>query len=100
MSSDVVIRAENLGKRYALGSRESYGALRDVVAGAIRAPLRRLREGKAPVPELWALSDVSFEVGRGDVLGLIGANGAGKSTLLKILSRITDPTNGRVVLRG
>jgi lipopolysaccharide transport system ATP-binding protein len=100
MSSEVAISVENVAKRYELGARESYGALRDVLAGAVTAPIRRLREGRVEHPELWALSDVSFELGRGDVLGLIGANGAGKSTLLKILSRITDPTRGRVVLRG
>jgi len=100
MSSDVVVRAEGVGKRYRLGQREPYRALRDVLAGIASAPARRLRRsGEAP-QEIWALDDVSFELGRGGVLGLIGANGAGKSTLLKILSRITDPTRGRVVLRG
>jgi lipopolysaccharide transport system ATP-binding protein len=100
MSSDAVISVESVGKRYALGERESYRALRDAIAGAITAPIEKLRRRGEPRPELWALSDVSFELQRGDVLGLIGANGAGKSTLLKILSRITDPTTGRVVLRG
>jgi lipopolysaccharide transport system ATP-binding protein len=100
MSSDAVIRVEGVGKRYPLGERESYRALRDAIAGAITAPVDRLRRRGEPRPELWALSDVSFELQRGDVLGLIGANGAGKSTLLKILSRITEPTTGRVVLRG
>jgi lipopolysaccharide transport system ATP-binding protein len=100
MSSDVAIRVEGVGKRYPLGERESYRALRDAIAGAITAPIDRLRHRREPRPELWALSDVSFELQRGEVLGLIGANGAGKSTLLKILSRITEPTTGRVVLRG
>ncbi|HEY2074037.1 MAG TPA: polysaccharide ABC transporter ATP-binding protein [Gaiellaceae bacterium] len=100
MSSDVVITAESVGKRYVLGERESYRALRDVIAGAVTAPVRRVRQRRSPRPEIWALEDVSFTLGRGEVLGLIGANGAGKSTLLKILSRITDPTKGRVVLRG
>jgi lipopolysaccharide transport system ATP-binding protein len=100
MSSDVVITAEGVGKRYRLGERESYAALRDVLAGALTAPVRKVRQRRTPRPEIWALEDVSFTLGRGEVLGLIGANGAGKSTLLKVLSRITEPTKGRVVLRG
>lgn len=98
MSSEHVIVAAGLAKRYRLGERESYRALRDVLAGAFRAPFH----GRAAhdQEELWALDDVSFTLDRGEVLGLIGANGAGKSTLLKLLSRITDPTKGRVVLRG
>jgi homopolymeric O-antigen transport system ATP-binding protein len=101
MSSEPVIDAQSVGKRYRLGRRESYGALRDVLAGAMTAPVRLLRRGHGePAPELAALDDVSFSVARGEVLGLIGANGAGKSTLLKVLSRITEPTEGRVVIRG
>jgi lipopolysaccharide transport system ATP-binding protein len=100
MSSELAVQAEGVSKRYRLGERESYGALRDVLAGAFTAPLRRIRGSRAPAPELWALDDVSFTLARGEVLGLIGANGAGKSTLLKVLSRITEPTKGRIVLRG
>ena len=98
MSSDSIVVAEGLSKRYLLGGRESYRALRDVVAGAFVAPFRRPH--RLPAPEVWALEDVSFTVGRGEVMGLIGANGAGKSTLLKVLSRITDPTGGRARLHG
>jgi homopolymeric O-antigen transport system ATP-binding protein len=98
MSSEHAVVAEGLAKRYQLGERESYRALRDVIAGAVSSPFRRgSRRGHT---EVWALDDLSFSVGKGEVLGLIGANGAGKSTLLKVLSRITDPTRGRVVLRG
>jgi homopolymeric O-antigen transport system ATP-binding protein len=100
MSSELAVQAEGVSKRYRLGERESYRALRDVLAGAFTAPLRRFRESRDMAPELWALDDVSFALARGEVLGLIGSNGAGKSTLLKVLSRITEPTRGRVVLRG
>ena len=106
MSSEpLVLRADGVGKMYRVGHREPYRALRDVLAGAATAPLRAIhrRSGRSKrqgVDTLWALDDVSFEVRRGEVLGLIGANGAGKSTLLKVLSRITEPTNGQVVIQG
>lgn len=96
--SDSVIQVENLGKRYRIGERERYSALRDVLARPISAWSRRRERKKRP--EVWALKDVSFEVQRGEVLGLIGRNGAGKSTLLKVLSRITKPTEGRAEIRG
>jgi len=101
MSSEApAVSVEGLRKYYRLGQREPYRALRDVLAGAFTAPLRRARRRPRRVEGIWALDDVSFELRRGEVLGLIGANGAGKSTLLKVLSRITAPTEGQVVIRG
>jgi lipopolysaccharide transport system ATP-binding protein len=102
---DVVIRVEGLGKKYRIRHQRSerYTALRDVIADKVRAVFRsRQRTGgePSPVEDFWALRDVSFDVRRGEALGIIGRNGAGKSTLLKILSRITQPTEGRLELDG
>ncbi len=107
--SNVAIRVEGLGKQYHIGGRqEHYRTLRDTLTDAFVAPFRRagylLRgqaTGAAELNEtIWALKDVSFEVKHGEVVGIIGRNGAGKSTLLKILSRITEPTEGYVDLYG
>jgi len=108
--SDVAIRVEGLGKRYRIGAFPRYKALRDTLTNAVAAPFRlaaRALKGEGTTDTtgrsdhtIWALKDVSFEVKRGEVVGIIGDNGAGKSTLLKILSRITEPTRGYAELHG
>ena len=95
-----IIRVQDLSKLYHLGGPSAaYSTFREAIMDVARMPLRYLRRSKEP-QELWALKDVSFEVAPGEVVGIIGRNGAGKSTLLKILSRITEPTAGRVELYG
>lgn len=95
--SETVIRVESIGKRYRAGERERYVALRDVLANAIKF---RRGEKRRPKDFVWAIRDVSFEVRRGEVVGLIGRNGAGKTTLLKLLARITRPTEGNAEIHG
>lgn len=105
--TDVVIRARNLGKRYRLGvSRNAYQTLRDSISGLATVPRRLLTavlrggsEGGLK-EDFWALREFDLDVKRGEVLGVIGRNGSGKTTLLKIFSKITEPTTGRVELRG
>jgi lipopolysaccharide transport system ATP-binding protein len=129
MSSDVVIKVEGLGKRYSIrheaNGRGGYQTFREMVTARAMSPMRALKSrleskkertgngsdnlisdlgsltpSRATREDFWALKDVSFEVKRGEVLGIIGRNGAGKTTLLKILSRITEPTEGRVRIKG
>ena len=92
--SEAAIVVSAIGKRYRIGENERYATLRSSLE-------KFFRRGKGPEAEsFWALNDISFEAQSGEVIGIIGRNGAGKSTLLKILSRITDPTKGRVQIRG
>jgi len=101
--SDLAIRVEKLGKQYRIGATQpGYRTFREALIDGVTAPINRMR-GLAHTAEdraIWALRDVSFEVRRGEVLGIIGRNGAGKTTLLKILSRITEPTEGCAELYG
>ena len=112
-SSDYAIRVQDIGKQYRIGVDQSgstggmyrYKSLRDSLSSTFKNPIAAVTSilGKEPLSDqnsFWALKDVSFDVKRGEVVGIIGRNGAGKSTLLKILSRITKPTTGHIELRG
>ena len=103
--SKPIITVENIGKAYYLGrSVDKNATLRDAFASVAKGAISNMRQrfasaGQSP-DAFWAVRNVNFDVNRGEVLGLVGRNGAGKSTLLKVLSRITEPTEGRAVLRG
>lgn len=100
--SEIAIRVHGLGKQYRLGGKvQSYRTLRDTIVDTLTWPLRLVKgELRHRAEKIWALRDVSFEIQRGQVLGIIGRNGAGKSTLLKILSRVTEPTVGYAEIHG
>ncbi len=113
--NDIAIKVENLSKLYKIGARQQgYKTLRESIMGTLTAPFRRMKRmaqstssgqqstvnGQRSDDTIWALKDVSFEVKRGEVVGIIGRNGAGKTTLLRVLSQITEPTEGRAEIHG
>ncbi|MCL4460028.1 MAG: ABC transporter ATP-binding protein [Chloroflexi bacterium] len=108
--SEMAIQVEGLSKRYRIGELQRYKALRDTLTDAMYAPFRAIASAlngrqspvanRQPDTYIWALKDISLEIDRGEVAGIIGRNGAGKSTFLKILSRITEPTEGYAVIHG
>jgi lipopolysaccharide transport system ATP-binding protein len=101
---DCAIHAEGLSKRYRIGVKQRYNTLRDSIVQILSAPVRKFTTPRVKTPDedrfIWAIRDVSFDIRKGEVVGVIGRNGAGKSTLLKVLSRITRPTSGRAVING
>lgn len=98
--SDIAISVNGLGKLYRLGATVSQNSLRDMISSSVKGLVGRNGKATTNPQDFWAVDDISFEVPRGEIVGVIGRNGAGKSTLLKLLSRITAPTTGEIRLRG
>ena len=102
----VVIKVENLGKKYLISHQRTdrYVALRDVITDGTKKIARKIINPQNAIPQLkeefWALRNVDFEINEGDRVGIIGRNGAGKTTVLKLLSRITEPTDGKISIKG
>jgi lipopolysaccharide transport system ATP-binding protein len=95
-----IIQVKHLSKRYQIGMDRTYKTFCETAVDTLKSPLKRLKSFSRQEETFWALKDINFEVNPGEVVGIIGRNGAGKTTLLKILSRITHPTEGEVILRG
>jgi len=98
--SHPMIQVEHLSKQYKIGVDRTYKTLQDSITGALKSPLSLFKRNNNDNNTFWALKDVSFNIEEGEVVGIIGRNGAGKSTLIKILSRITEPTEGKITMRG
>ncbi|MDD1765711.1 MAG: ATP-binding cassette domain-containing protein, partial [Methanomassiliicoccales archaeon] len=98
-----IIEVRNLSKHYFIGHKGAWGSykrLSEIIVDYARHPVESIRGARSKKEEIWALKDVSFNVDKGEVIGLIGRNGAGKTTVLKIMSKITYPTAGEIILRG
>jgi len=97
---DPIIQVKHLSKEYRIGIDRTYKTFSESAVNALKSPVKAIRNFKKQNDTFWALKGINFEVNRGEVVGIIGRNGAGKTTLLKILSRITHPTEGEVILKG
>ena len=95
-----IIQVKHLSKRYQIGMDRTYKTFCESITDTIKSPLKRLKSFSRQEESFWALKDINFEVNPGEVVGIIGKNGAGKTTLLKVLSRITHPTEGEIILKG
>jgi len=98
--SNYLIEASGISKKYKIGQTESYQTFRDSIVSLMQRPFNKHDSKKPQTKDFWALKNINFKISEGQVFGIVGPNGSGKSTLLKIISRITAPTNGKIVLRG